>query len=82
MRLMRRYHGAVRLVPMSASHCYSAKELRTMLHGLMTQRGQLLLDFCGETVPLCSPDEVSLCASLLAVYHNSCIRDNIQVSCI
>jgi hypothetical protein len=82
MRLLQHRQGRMGLVPMSACHCYSAEDIREMLHRLMQESCQLSLDFCGECIPICSTDEISLCASLLSVYHNSNIRENIQVRSI
>jgi len=39
----------------------------------------LCLDFAGESVPLCDAAELRLAAVLLCAYHNSLVRQNIEV---
>jgi len=82
MRLMHYTKGHFSLVHLSACQCYSAEVLRNMLEDKLRHSQQLCVDFCGEMIPLCGVEEVSLCASLLSAYHNSLVRENIQVSCI
>lgn len=82
MRLMHYTKGRMRLVHLSASQCYSAEVLRSMIEDKLRHSQQLCLDFCGEMIPLCGVEEISLSASLLSAYHNSLVRENIQVSCI
>ena len=39
----------------------------------------LALDFCGERVMLYNENDLRLAANLVALYHNSNVRENIQV---
>jgi len=73
-------HGRLSLVPLSSSRTNNVFEVNALIAKLFEERRQLSLDFNGEYVPICAKEEISIVASLLAAYHNSLVRSNIQVT--
>jgi len=80
MRLVVYANERLSLVPMSSARTYSADEVINIINSLLAGTDQLSLDFSGEYIPICIHEEVAIVASLVAAYHNSLVRSNIEVS--
>jgi len=62
---------------LSATQCYSATDVETVLRARY-KANALSIDFAGETIPICSPEELRLASVLACAYHNSLVRENMQ----
>lgn len=68
---------------LSSTTCYNPTDVEEMLQKHCLGDGRvntLFVDFSGEYIPVVNIDEVRLLSALACAYHNSCVRNNIQVS--
>ena len=62
---------------LSATQCYLATDVEENLRKLY-ETNALSISFSGETIPICSQDELRLASVLACAYHNSLVRENIE----